>query len=104
MDTKNKGHRNQEEETKSKGGRKRLGNIPFQFPISRICMQGYCTRGNCCDLLCGRGWKCQVFEGDLTDENPINLATSVLLYKEMQLHYLCTSSVSIRPIASHSLK
>jgi hypothetical protein len=62
---------------------KRLGNNPFQFPISRICMQGYCVKGNSRDLSWwgGGGRKCQVFEGDLADETPISLATSIFVHK-----------------------
>jgi hypothetical protein len=33
---------------------KRLEDNPFEFPISRICMEGYSASRNCSDLL--RGW------------------------------------------------
>lgn len=54
----------------------------------------------------GGGCKCQVFEGDLTDENPINLATSVLLYKT--IYVVCVELVSqpdllLKPILSDSV-
>jgi hypothetical protein len=53
-------------------------------------MQGYCVKGNCRDLSQGVGGKGNVkcFEGDLTEETPINLATTIFVHKSKHVIWM----------------